>query len=165
MTNSKYLYILLVGVLLCACNEPTEVKIKEVTITSIEQEKDEPPPPPPPPVPTGLTVSAHLIYTDSTISTFDVLNDRTIALWNTVIGAGDAEKPSEKVKIVLTGELDGLNVIIHNGKRKVENHKLPDFSGDYELIINDTGCEEVKVVVTKAGKIVYKGNIPFKCGE
>jgi len=47
----------------------------------------------------------------------------------------------------------------------VENQKLPNFSGDYEFIINGTGCEEVKVIVTKLAKTVYQGKIPFKCGE
>jgi hypothetical protein len=65
----------------------------------------------------------------------------------------------------LTGRLESLKVTIYNGKRKVENQKLPNFSGDYEFIINDTGCEGVKVIVTKLDKTVYQGKIPFKCGE
>ena len=163
MTATKYLYFLFFGLLLLSCNGTTQVKVQDVKLTEVKNENSKEPLIPP--APTGLKVSAYLIYKDSTTSTFDVLNDKTKALWNTIIGAGDAEKPSERTKIVLTGKLDSLKVTIYNGKRKVENQKLPNFSGDYEFIINDTGCEEVKVIVTKLDKIVYQGKIPFKCGE
>ena len=161
MTASKYIFAILVGQLLFSCNGTTQVKVEDVKLTEVKKEPEVPLPP----VPTGLKVSAYLIFKDSTISTFDVLNDKTIALWNTIIGAGDALKPSEKTRVRLTGKLDGLKVTIYNGKRKVINQKLPDFSGDYEFVINDTGCEEVKVVVTKLDKVVYQDKIPFRCGE
>jgi len=163
MTASKYIIAILVGQLLLSCNGTTQVKVEDVKLAEVKSDttKD----PPIPTAPTGLKVSAFLIYKDSTTSTFDILNIKTKALWNTIIGAGDAEKPSERTKIVLTGKLDSLKVTIYNGKRKVENKKLPNFSGDFEFIINDTGCEEVKVIVTKLDKVVYKGTIPFKCGE
>lgn len=163
MIASKTIYILFIGFLFFSCNGTTQAKVEDIKLT--EAKGDNIKSPPIPPAPTGLKVSAYLIYNDSTNSTFDVLNNRTIVLWNTIIGAGDAEKPSERTKIVLTGKLDSLKVTIYNGKRKVENQKLPNFSGDYEFIINYTGCEEVKVIVTKLDKIVYQGKIPFKCGE
>lgn len=163
MTAPKSIYILFVGLLFFSCNGTTQVKVEDVKLTEVKDDKTKEPPIPP--APTGLKVSAYLIYKDSTISTFDVLNDKTIALWNTIIGAGDAEKPSDRTKIVLTGKLDNLKVTIYNGKRKVENKQLPNFSGDFEFIINNTGCEEVKVTVTKFEKQVYTGTIPFKCGE
>lgn len=163
MTAFKNIYFLLFGLLFFSCNGPTQVKVEDVKLTEVKSNKTKDPPIPP--APTGLKVSAFLIYKDSTTSTFDILNDKTKALWNTIIGAGDAEKPSERTKIVFTGKLDSLKVTIYNGKRKVENKKLPNFSGDFEFIINDTGCEEVKVIVTKLDKVVYKGTIPFKCGE
>jgi hypothetical protein len=163
MTASKYIIAILVGQLLLSCNGTTQVKVEDAKLTEVKSDKTKDPPIPP--APTGLKVSALLIYKDSTTSTFDVLNDKTKALWNTIIGAGDAEKPSERTKIILAGRLDSLRVTIYNGKRKVENKMLPNFSGDFEFIINDTGCEEVKVIVTKLDKVVYKGTIPFKCGE
>lgn len=163
MTASKSIYILFVGLLFFSCNGTTQVKVEDVKLTEVKDNKTKEPPIPR--APTGLKVSAYLIYKDSTTSTFDVLNDKTIALWNTIIGAGDAEKPSERTKIVLTGKLDNLKVTIYNGKRKVESKLLPNFSGDFEFIINNTGCEEVKVTVTKLDKQVYKGTIPFRCGE
>jgi len=163
MTASKNLYILVVGLLLFSFNGRTQAKVEDAKLTEVKDNKTKDPPIPP--APTGLKVSAFLIYKDSTTSTFDVLNDKTKALWNTIIGEGDTEKPSERTKIVLTGKLDNLKVTIFNGKRKVENKKLPNFSGDFEFIINDTGCQEVKIIVTKFDKVVYKGTIPFKCGE
>lgn len=163
MTASKHLYFLFFGLLLLSCNSTTQVKVQDLKLTEVKNDNTKEPSIPP--APTGLKVSAYLIYKDSTTSTFDVLNDKTKALWNTIIGAGDAEKPSERTKIVLTGKLDSLKVTIYNGKRKIENRKLPNFSGDYEFIINDTGCEKVKVIVTKLDKIVYQGTIPFRCGE
>jgi hypothetical protein len=163
MTASKTLYIFIVGLLFFSCNGTTQIKVEDVKLTEVKDDKTKDPPIPQ--APTGLKVSAFLIYKDSTTSTFDVLNDKTIALWNTIIGAGDAEKPSERTKIVLTGKLDNLKVTIYNGKRKVESKQLPNFSGDFEFIINNTGCEEVKVTVTKFDKQIYKGTIPFRCGE
>ena len=163
MTASKNIYLLFVGLLFFSCNGKTQVKVEDVKLTEVNTDKTKDPPIPP--APTGLKVSAYLIYKDSTTSTFDVLNDRTIALWNTIIGAGDAGQPSERTKIKLTGKLDNLKVTIYNGKRKVENQQLPNFSGGFVFIINNTGCEEVKVIVTKLNKQVYKGTIPFRCGE
>ena len=157
------MYIIIFGLLFFSCNGTTQVKVKDVKLTEVKSDNTKEPPIPT--APTGLKVSAYLIYKDSTTSTFDILNDKTIALWNTIIGAGDAGQPSKRTKIKLTGMLDSLKVTIYNGKRKVENQKLPNFSGDYEFIINDTGCDEVKVIITKLDKIVYKGTIPFKCGE
>lgn len=161
MTISKHLLFLFFGLLLFSCNDTTQLKVKDIKLTEVDSIEE----PPIPPAPAGLKVSAYLIYKDSTTSTFDVLNDKTIALWNTITGAGDAEKPSVQTKITLTGKLDNLKVTIYNGKRKVENKKLPNFSGRYEFIINDTGCDEVKVIVTKLDKIVYQDKIPFNCGE
>jgi hypothetical protein len=163
MTASKNILAFLVGLLFFSCNGTTQVKVQDVKLTEVKSDKNQDPPIPP--APTGLKVSAYLIYKDSTTSTFDVLNDKTIALWNTIIGAGDAVKPSERTKIILTGKLDNLKVTIYNGKRKVESKQLPSFSGDFEFIINNTGCEEVKVTVTRFDKQVYKGAIPFRCGE
>ena len=92
MTASKYIITILVGQLLFSCNGTTQVKVEDLKLTEVKKQPEVPLPP----IPTGLKVSAYLIFKDSTISTFDVLNDKTIPLWNTIIGAGDALKPSEK---------------------------------------------------------------------
>jgi hypothetical protein len=124
MTAYKNLFIFFIGLLLFSCNGTTKVKVQDVILTDVKSHSIKNPPIPPAPI--GLKVSAYLIYKDSTTSAFDVLNDKTIALWNTIIGAGDAERPSERTKLVLTGKLNSLNVTVYNGK-KVENQMLPNF--------------------------------------
>lgn len=115
--------------------------------------------------PSALQVTAFLIYEDNSISNFDILNCKNLALWNTKIGGGDALKPSSKTKIILNGKLNGLKLLIYNGKREMIDEDLPDFSGVYEYILEDTGCEEVKIVVSKYDQIVFQDIIPFKCGS
>lgn len=139
------------------------MKVEDVKLTDIKEGNTKYPPIPP--APTGLKVSAYLIYKDNTTSSIDVLNDNTNALKNTVIDADGVEKSSEQTKIVLTGKLDNLKVTIFKGNRKVENKNLPNFSGDFEFIIKDTGCDELKVIVTKFDEIVYQGAIPYECAE
>ena len=163
MTYLKHLYLVSIGLLLFSCNGTTQVTIKDIKLTEVKNDSIKEPPIPP--APTRLKVAGYLVYKDSTISSFDVLNDKTIALWNTIIGGGDAEKPSEKTKIVVTGKLDGLSITIYNDKRKVVHQKLPNFSGDFEFIINETGCYDVKVIVTKLNKVIYQNKIPYRCGE
>jgi hypothetical protein len=163
MRTLKYSYIILLGLLFHSCNGKTQVKVENMTLTHIKNDTFKAPPIPQ--LPSGLKISAYLIFDDKSLSTFDILNDKTIALWNTIIGGGDALKPSHKTKIVFTGKLDSLRVTIFNGVKKVENQLLPNFSGDFEFTINETGCEEVKIVVDRLGKIVYGNKIKFKCGE
>ncbi|GAB4093864.1 hypothetical protein [Flaviaesturariibacter terrae] len=113
----------------------------------------------------ALHVSAYLLYNDSSTSAFNVLNNDTIALWNTIIGAGDAGKPSDRVKLVFSGKLDGMAATIQNGKRKLIHKNLPEGRHYYELILDDTGCDEVVLRVTKSGHTAFTGTIAFACGE
>ncbi|UAY51044.1 hypothetical protein [Ferruginibacter albus] len=161
MTFSKNTYLLFVAFLFLSYSgkAQVEIKVEDVKLTKKSETFEYPPPP------TGLKVSAYLIYEDSTRSTFDVLNDTTVVLWNTIIGGGDAEKPSRRTQVTLFGNLDSLKVTIYNGKKRVVNQKLSNFGGFYDFIIDNTGCGEVKVLVTKFNKIVYQGRIPFHCGE
>ena len=164
MKTSKNTRLLFLALLLFSCaDKPTQVAVQRAkpaaVLTDTSNDKSKPP------GPVNLNVAAYLVYNDSTTSSFDVLNDKTIALWNTIIGAGDAEKPSEKTKVVLTGELDNLKVVIYNGKKKVINQKLSNVSRELEFIINNTGCKEVRVIVSKGGREIYKNNILYECGE
>jgi len=110
-------------------------------------------------------VSAHLIYEDGSTSDFDVLNNKTIALWNTIIGAGDALKPSNSTKINLTGNLDSLSIKIKNGKKIAVDTIIMHSNKDFEYIIKNTGCSLVYVNVTRNKKVIYNDTIPFHCGE
>ena len=152
---------LVIALFLLGCHSKTNVKVEDVKLNAVDTNSHIPIPS----APTGLKVSAYLIYEDGSISSFDVLNDKTKALWNTIIGAGDAEKPSTSTKIALTGQFDSLRIKILNGKKKVLDQSLPNFGGDHEFIIKNTGCEIVKVYVTKNNKSVFENNIDFHCGE
>jgi hypothetical protein len=161
MKQVKNLSHLLIVLLLLGCKSKTVVNVKNVKITPVDTNQNVPIPP----APTGVKVSAYLIYDNGSISTFDVLNDKTKALWNTIIGAGDAEKPSTSTKIKVSGQVDSLRIIIINGKKKVIDQNLLNSVGDNEFIIENTGCEIVDVQVTKRNKTFFKGEIEFHCGE
>jgi hypothetical protein len=113
----------------------------------------------------NLKVSAHLIYYDGTISTFDVLNDKSIALWNVIAGEGDALKPSSSTKISIDGDLDSLNIRIKNGSKVEIDANIIHFEKHVEYVIKKTGCTEVNINVTRNKKLVYNDTIPFHCGE
>jgi archaellum component FlaG (FlaF/FlaG flagellin family) len=117
------------------------------------------------PADTTVKVSAYLIYDDGSISSFDILNDKTKALWNTNIGADDVQKPSTSTKVLLTGHLADLSVKVFNGKKKVVDQPLPTRDGEQAFIIKNTGCDIVKVTATKQGKTVFEDSILFECGE
>lgn len=133
-------------------NESKEVDTIPNVVTSSQQQS-------------ALKVSAYLIYDDGTVSDFDVLNDKSIALWNTVIGSGDALKPSNSTRVNLTGNLDSLNIKIINGHKLVVDTIILHSDRDVNYIIENTGCDEVDVKVIKSKKDVYNDTIPFHCGE
>jgi hypothetical protein len=112
----------------------------------------------------GFKVAAHLIYDDGTLSSFDVLNDKTIALWNVIAGGGDALRPSENTKISFAGNLDSLNIKIKNGQKPVIDTILFSNSA-VTYTIKNTGCEEIYIGIVKDKRTIYKDTIPFHCGE
>ena len=89
MTATKYLYFLFFGLLLLNCKGTTQVKVQDVKLTEVKNENSKEPLIPH--APTGLKVSAYLIYKDSTTSTFDVLNDKTKAL--AIVSIFETSKP------------------------------------------------------------------------
>ena len=145
------------------CKNKPKTKVSEVKLVSIEQVDNNNPVSPP--LPSVLKVSAYLIYNDGSISDFDVLNDKSKAFWNTIIGAGDAEKPSEKVKLVLWGAYDSINIKVKNGKKSALNKKNITLNGKLEFVIQNTGCDEVIVTITKNKATIFHNSIPFRCGE
>ncbi|MES2622315.1 MAG: hypothetical protein V4615_15800, partial [Bacteroidota bacterium] len=114
----------------------------------------------------SLKVSAFLVYDDGSISTFDVLNDKSVVLWNGINASEpDGQKQSNKVKVVLAGQMKGIKLSIKNGDLKFfEKDNLTVF-GTKTFIIDDTGCAEVFVTVTADNKTICQGTIPFHCGE
>lgn len=112
-----------------------------------------------------LTVSAYLIYNDGSLSAFDVLNNKTVALWNVVAGGGDALKPSEKTTIRLSGNLEDLNIQIRNGRNLAVDTTITHSDKEVEYVVNNTGCDEVSIDIVRGNKPVYSNAIPFHCGE
>jgi hypothetical protein len=152
----------LVAFLVLGCNDG-QLKVKDVNLTDLQTKEQKNSVAPS--FPAELKVSAYLIYQNGSNSDFDILNDKSIALWNTIIGGGDAEQASEKVLVKFTGQLDSLNVVVYKAEKAGPTLKLPSSFSNYEYVIHDTGCEELKIVVSKLDKEVYRGVIPFRCGE
>lgn len=92
-----------------------------------------------------------------------MLNDKSIALWNVIIGAGDAVKPSHKIKISLKGNLVNMDIRVKNGRKMFVANIINEKEKDY--VIDDTGCDIVYVMVKRDKKAAYYDNIPFHCGE
>jgi hypothetical protein len=111
-----------------------------------------------------LQVSAFLIYDDSSVSDFDVLNDKSIALWNTIIGEGSAVKPSHKTKIIILGSGENYSINIVNAGKTVVDKSNVSITNETNFIIDDTGCGAVEISITSE-KFSYKGSIDFTCGE
>jgi hypothetical protein len=153
-------FFTITAILICSCKDHPSVKpvagnpLKAPdTVAKVES------------TPPLLEVTAHLVYDDNTLSDFDVLNDKTKALWNTIIGAGDAVKPSEKVQIDVRGNLDSLHIQVKNGRKVVIDRDLDLTKGDMEYTIGQTGCEEIYVNVRRNKALLYRDTIPFHCGE
>jgi len=149
--------------LLTACTERSKMKVAHTKSTEIKDSIDKPLVKPH--FSQSLKVAARLIYNDGSMSTFDILNDKSIALWNTIIGGGDAIKPSSNVKLILNGYVEDLLIKIKVGRRPVIEKRLSNFVGQIESVIKHTGCEEVKIDVFGHDKILFNGTIPFHCGE
>jgi hypothetical protein len=149
----------------CKSNKTQEKEgtVKDTTYIEIIEEKEEPPPPPPPA--SILAVSAQMIYEDGSLSSFDVLNDKTKALWNVIIGSGDAEQPSEKTRVLLKGSADSIYIVIKRGKYATIERKNVSIRDSLALIMDNTGCEELTVDVKRGKKNIYKGVIEYHCGE
>ena len=163
MGQFNFLKKIIVIFLIVACNERSKVKVAQTRSTKIKDSADAPS------VKSHLSqslrVTARLIYNDGSMSSFDILNDKSVALWNTISGGGDAIRPSSKVKLILNGYVEDLNVRIRVGQHPVIEKRLSNFVGEIETVIKHTGCEEVQIDAFGHDKILFKGTIPFHCGE
>ena len=112
-----------------------------------------------------LKATAHLIYKDGALSKFDILNDKSVALWNVIAGGGEAEKSSDKVQLVLSGTMDSLSVFVKNGKKTEVDEKNVTIAGDKIYKLNNTGCDDVIVDIQRNAVVKYRDTISFRCGE
>ena len=132
------------------------------------------------------TVKALLFYEGTGTFSRDVLAKPDFAFWNTIIGEGDAEGPSNStlVLVEVTGSASSNGpspsrkvafTAIAAGKvllkRTADIHlDLSRDSGKFYAAfwLYDTGCNPVKVTATIAGQARPSSmtkTIPFACGE
>lgn len=112
-----------------------------------------------------LKISAFLIYEDGTLSDFDVLQDKSVALWNVVSGGGSASKPSDSTEVRISGDADSSGIKIRNGKYLVIDTLIYRLDRDLRYSIKNTGCSKVFIIVVRINKQIYRDTIPFHCGE
>lgn len=145
-------------------HEPLENDIK---ISQVKDTMSKVPPITPAATITSETfkISAHLVYDDGSLSAFDILNDKSIALWNIVAGGGDAAKASESIQISLEGKLHDLNVTVKNGSNLIEHGNFGQYTRAYDFVVLKTGCEKVVITVNEKNNIIYNDTIQFHCGE
>jgi hypothetical protein len=146
-----------------------------------------PAPPPVRPAPAAYQISAiraFLYYHDT--GTFDDRDAATgqMALWNTIIGEGEAKAPSDVtlVQVELSGpsfsNISGtLEISVSAGKKKLVRQKLDagTFFAEHSsrvlipVLVHGTGCDELQVAVTfttpDRKKLKKSGVVPFACGE
>lgn len=141
------------------------------------------PMPPPPPAFQVKGIHAFLYFhRTGTFGDRDLTDGKT-ALWNTIIGEGDAGMPATAmlVKVELGGPTfanqDGKVVVVAKvGKRTLakQTFQLADYFEEggptitLPMLVTGVGCDEVALTATLSGK-GKKGaataTVPFACGE
>lgn len=127
-------------------------------------------------------IQAKLYYDGTATFSRDVLAAPEFSFWNTIIGGGDAEGPSNSTLVMV--EVSGTDATMATPTRKVE---LTAVAGGRVLLrraidigrfangkyyaafwLYDTGCQPVKLTARLLGqsrRSTLVKNIPFKCGE
>lgn len=133
--------------------------------------------------PNITAIRAQLYYEGAGKFSDDVLVQKDLSLWNTIIGEGSADGASNYT--LVTVEIRGKDVPVGAMKIQVEardsKHKIiarqtsvvslyDDKTHFYApLFLYDTGCDEIEVSAYLLGKgikkRVVKAKIPFACGE
>ena len=163
MKSFIYIACMLSIQLIMSCNDAAKKPGDVAIVDSLKLDTHKQTTPPPPPA--ALKATAHLIYKDGTLSKFDILNDKSVALWNVVAAGGDAEQASEKVQLMLSGTMDSLSVLVKNGKKTVVDEKNVTIAGDKIYKLNNTGCYDVIVAIQRNAVVKYRDTISFRCGE
>lgn len=133
-------------------------------------------------------IRAHLVYEENGELSRDILKG-DFALWNAVIGEGDAEGHSSSTLVYVIVETDGkatkTNPVLQffatseDGKRvnykKTFEYLFPTEGASKTFVpflLHDTGCQNIKMTArlveknapTKIYQTISK-KIPFNCGE
>lgn len=135
------------------------------------------------PAPQITDVKAQLYYRGTGTFSDDLLKQKDLSLWNTIIGAGSSGGASTMT--LVTVEVSGKDVpqgkinveITATGEKgralakHVSEVTIYDDATKYyaPMLINDTGCEEIKIAAKLTGKGIKMSpivkTIPFACGE
>ena len=132
-------------------------------------------------------IHAHLYYQSTgEINSTDLLDGEVHALWNTIIGEGEARKPSAAILVLvdLTGptflKCDGrLRLTATDGEKTLLDQTLLlgiwfNTGGKVVLpfLVCGTGCNELEITATledlpatMVETPVLKKVVPFECGE
>ncbi len=133
-------------------------------------------------------VRAHLVYEENGELSRNIF-EGNFALWNAVIGEGDAEGHSSSTLVYVVVETDGKEIktnpvlqfsaVSEDGKRvkytKTLQYYFPTEGASktfVPILLHDTGCQKIKMtmklVEKNAPSKIYqtvKKEIPFACGE
>lgn len=128
-------------------------------------------------------IRAQLYYEETGKLSNDILSDKDLSLWNTIIGEGGAGGASNYT--LVTVEVQGKDVPVgavkvqvtaRNSKRKIIAMNTADVSiydaktrFNAPLFLYNTGCDEIEISASLLGKGIsrneVKAKIPFACGE
>lgn len=116
----------------------------------------------------------------------DVINDKSVILWNTIIGEGSAHMPSKMtlvlVEVIGPKFIDApgkLLVVATDGEKTLATQTFElsklfsenSTSVSFPILVYNTGCSTIKVSATIQGlpKVLKPPTlvkeIPFSCGE
>lgn len=133
--------------------------------------------------PRVTAVSAQLYYEETGTFSRNILAPPGFALWNAIIGGGDAEHASSAtlVRVEVSGRnvpLGAVRVVVTAtgargrilGRRESRVDLYDDRTKFYApLFLNDTGCDEITISARLLGRGVSSAptvqTIPFRCGE
>lgn len=140
-------------------------------------------PPPPPPGYQIAGLHAFLYFHKTgTFGAGDLIGGQ-VALWNTIIGEGDAEHPSTSILVKVdvsgpgfAGVAGKVTVVAKAGKRTLakQTFALADYFDEHgpqitlPMLVPGTGCGAVTLTATLTGKGKRSratAQIPFACGE
>jgi hypothetical protein len=128
-------------------------------------------------------IRAQLFYEETGKFSKDILSDKDLSLWNTIIGEGGAGGASNFT--LVTVEVQGkdvpvgavkIQVVARDSTRKIIALNtavvtLYDAKTSFNapLFLYNTGCDEIEISASLLGKGISKNavktKIPFACGE
>ena len=125
---------------------------------------------------------AHLFFSDRGTFSDDLLKRKDLALWNTIIGAGDAGGPSSATLLVVevSGEPGSypngrrVELAVRTARKEIFRRQLslgvlgPQGHAYVAFWLYDTGCESLTVSTALLGQVEptrRAAAIPFHCGE